>query len=166
AGYADTAELKKIDDQAIKVVVPSQRQALHKKEDKPFSKNHFRYDKEKDCYFCPEQNVLTYEFTDSKRGKKYYRITEPRLCRGCVHFGKCTKNKNGRRIMRLVHEYQKKKFEALYKTTKEINAQRKARAELPFGALKRILKPDGSWLRGQGGFRGETPLRASCFDLR
>src|SRR5207344_2959690 len=42
AGYADTEELKKIDDQQIKVVVPSQRQALHKKEEKPFSKSHFR----------------------------------------------------------------------------------------------------------------------------
>ena len=31
AGYADTEELKKIDEQGIKVVVPSQRQALHKK---------------------------------------------------------------------------------------------------------------------------------------
>ena len=60
AGYADTAELKKIDEQGIKVVVPSQRQALHNEEE-PFSKSHFRYDKEKDCYFCPEQNALPYE---------------------------------------------------------------------------------------------------------
>jgi transposase len=166
AGYADTAELKKIDDQAIKVVVPSQRQALHKKEDKPFSKNHFRYDKEKDCYFCPEQNVLTYEFTDSKRGKKYYRITEPRLCRGCVHFGKCTTNKNGRRIMRLVLEDLKEKFEALYESSKEIYARRKARAEHPFGHLKRNLKTDGFMLRGQEGVQAETSLLATCFDLR
>jgi transposase len=166
AGYADTAELKKLDEQGIKVVVPSQRQALHKKEDKPFSKSHFRYDKEKDCYFCPEQNTLTYEFTDSKRGKKYYRITEAGLCRGCVYFGKCTTNKNGRRIMRLVLEDLKEKFEALYESSKEIYARRKARVEHPFGHFKRNLKTDGFMLRGREGVQAETSLLATCFDLR
>ena len=39
AGYADTEELKKIDDEQIKVVVPSQRQALHEEEG-PLSKSH------------------------------------------------------------------------------------------------------------------------------
>ena len=38
AGYADTEELKKIDKQGIEVVVPSQRQALHNQEDKPFGR--------------------------------------------------------------------------------------------------------------------------------
>ncbi|MFH1975426.1 MAG: transposase [Pseudomonadota bacterium] len=53
AGYADTNELEKIDELGIKVIVPSQRQALHK-EESPFSKSHFVYDKEQDSYVCPE----------------------------------------------------------------------------------------------------------------
>ena len=165
AGYADTAELKKIDEQGIKVVVPSQRQALHKEEGL-FSKSHFRYDQDKDCYFCPEQNVLPYEFTDNKRGKKYYRIAEPGLCHGCVHFGKCTSNKRGRRIMRLVLEDLKEKFEAQYEASKEIYARRKTRAEHPFGHMKRNLKTDGFMLRGRDGVQAETSLLATCFDLR
>ncbi len=40
AGYADTDELLEVDQQGTKVIVPSQRQALHKPE-KPFSKNVF-----------------------------------------------------------------------------------------------------------------------------
>lgn len=165
AGYADTAELKKIDEQGIKVVVPSQRQALHKEEE-PFSKSQFRYDKERDCYFCPEQNALPYEYTDKKRGRKYYRIAETGLCHGCVHFGKCTSNKNGRRIMRLVLEDLKEKFEALYESSKEIYARRKTRAEHPFGHIKRNLKTDGFMLRGRDGVQAETSLLATCFDLR
>src|SRR6266540_1186242 len=166
AGYADTAELKKIDEQGIKVVVPSQRQALHKKEESPFSKSHFRYDKEKDCYFCPEQNELPYEFTDPKRGKKYYRIRAPGLCHRCVHYGKFTSNKNGRRIMRLVLEDFKEKFEAQYEASQEIYARRKTRAEHPFGHIKRNLKTDGFMLRGKDGVQAETSLLATCFDLR
>lgn len=165
AGYADTGELKKLDEQGIKVVVPSQRQALHKPE-KPFSKSQFRYDREQDCYFCPEQKQLPYEFTDPKRGKKYYRISEPGLCHGCVHYGKCTSNKNGRRIMRLVLEDLKEKFEAQYEASKEIYARRKTRAEHPFGHIKRNLKTDGFMLRGRDGVQAETSLLASCFDLR
>src|SRR5262249_18472139 len=59
AGYADSEELKKIDEQSIKVVVPSQRQALHSKEEKPFSKSHFSYHQEKDWYVCPAGQVLS-----------------------------------------------------------------------------------------------------------
>jgi transposase len=166
AGYADTVELKKIDEQGIEVVVPSQRQALHNQEDKPFSKSHFRYDKKKDCYICPEQNVLPYEFTDKKRAKKYYRIAKPGLCQGCVHFGKCTINKNGRRIMRLELQDFKEKFEAQYEASKAIYDRRKSWAELPFGHVKRNLKTDGFMLRGKDGVQAETSLLATCFDLR
>jgi hypothetical protein len=52
AGYADTDELEKIDGKEITVIVPSQRQAQHEEEG-PFSKSHFIYDKELNCYFCP-----------------------------------------------------------------------------------------------------------------
>jgi transposase len=166
AGYADTAELKKLDDQGMKVVVPSQRQALRKKEEKPFSKSQFRYDQEKDGYVCPEGKQLSYEFTDKKRGKKYYRISHPGFCHSCVHYGKCTSNQKGRRIMRLVLEDLKEKFEAPYEASKEIYARRKTRAEHPFGHLKRNLKTDSFMLRGQDGVQAETSLLATCFDLR
>jgi len=166
AGYADTAELNKIDAQGIKVVVPSQRQALHNQEDKPFTKSHFRYDKQADCYVCPEQNRLAYEFTDKKRGKKYYRIAKSGLCQSCAHFGACTTNQKGRRIMRLELEDFKEKFEAQYEASKEIYDRRKTRAEHPFGHLKSNLKTAGFMLRGQQGVQAETSLLATRFDLR
>lgn len=45
AGYANTSELERIDRRGTRVIVPSQRQALHNREDKPFSKDKFDYDK-------------------------------------------------------------------------------------------------------------------------
>src|SRR5215467_1433258 len=82
AGYADTEELKKIDEQGVQVVVPSQRQALHKQEG-PFSKSQFRYDREQDCYFCPQGQRLSYVGTDNNgknKGKRDYRVEEPAAC--------------------------------------------------------------------------------------
>ena len=164
AGYADTEELKKIDDQQIKVVVPSQRQALHEEEE-PFSKSHFRYDGEKDCYYCPEGKLLSYMGTDKSSGKRHYRIISPKLCQSCIHYGQCTSAKQGRKIIRLALEELKEKLEAQYEASKEIYDRRKERAELPFGHIKRNLKTVGFLLRGKVGVNAETSLLATCFNL-
>jgi transposase len=166
AGYADTEELKKIDGQEIKVVVPSQRQALHSQEEKPFSKSHFRYDAQRDCYVCPEGKELGYVGKDHHNGKKDYRISEPEICQSCVHWGRCTTAKLGRKIVRLALEEDKQRFEAQYEASKEIYDRRKTRAELPFGHIKRNLKTDSFMLRGQDGVGAETAILATCFDLR
>ena len=128
AGYADTEELQKVDGQGIKVVVPSQRQALHEEEG-PFSKGQFRYDREQDCYWCPAGHRLSYGGTDKNNGKRHYQITRGEVCRRCEHYGSCTTAKKGRKIIRLPLEEVKERLEAQYKETasQEIYAQRKAR---------------------------------------
>lgn len=166
AGYADTDELEKIDGQGIKVIVPSQRQALHE-EESPFSKSHFIYDKEQDCYFCPEGHRLRYQGTDKSTGKRHYQITDKGQCRSCTHYGKCTKAKKGRKVTRLHNEEMKQKLEAQYEeaASQEIYARRKTRAEHPFGHIKRNLKTDAFLLRGRDGVQAETSLLATCFNV-
>ena len=166
AGYADTQELQKIDAKGIRVVVPSQQQALHEEEG-PFSKSHFRYDQEQDCYWCPEGHRLSYVGTDKSSGKRHYQITHRKICQGCVHYGKCTEAKKGRKIIRLPLEEVKERLESQYKEafSQEIYARRKARVEHPFGHIKRNLKTDGFLLRGQTGVNAETSLLATCFNL-
>ena len=167
AGYADTEELKKIDDQGVQVVVPSQRQALHKQEG-PFSKSQFCYDREQDCYFCPLGQRLSYVGTDNNsknKGKRHYRVEEPAACHRCIYYGQCTSAKLGRKIVRLALEELKEKFEAQYRASQEIYAHRKARVELPFGHFKRNLKVDGFLLRGKEGAVAETSLLGTCFNL-
>ena len=164
AGYADSEELKKIDDQQIKVVVPSQRQALHQ-EERPFSKSHFRYDAKQDCYFCPQGQKLSYMGTARSSGERHYQITTPKLCHHCIHYGQCTSAKKGRKIVRLALEEIKEKLEAQYEATKEIYARRKERAELPFGHMKSNLKTVRFLLRGKLGVNAETSLLGTCFNL-
>ncbi len=166
AGYADTEELQKIDAQGIKVVVPSQRQALHEEEGS-FSKSHFKYDLEQDCYWCPEGHRLSYVGTDKNNGKRHYLITHSTICSSCIQYGKCTKAKKGRKIIRLALEEVKERFEAQYEeaSSQEIYARRKTRAEHPFGHIKRNLKTDGFLMRGQTGVNAETSLLGTCFNL-
>ncbi len=166
AGYADTQELQKIDARGIKVVVPSQRQALHEEEG-PFSKSHFRYDQEQDCYWCPEGHRLSYRGTDKSSGKRHYQITHKKICHGCVHYGQCTEAKKGRKVIRLPLEEVKERFEAQYEeaSSQQIYVRRKARVEHPFGHIKRNLKTDGFLIRGLTGTNAETSLFATCFNV-
>jgi transposase len=166
AGYADTEELQKVDGKQIKVVVPSQRQALHEEEG-PFTKSHFRYDKEQDCYWCPQGHRLNYVGTDKGSGKRHYQIIHREICQRCVHYGQCTEAKKGRKIIRLALEEVKERLEAQYEeaSSQEIYAKRKARVEHPFGHIKRNLKTDGFLLRGRSGVNAETSLLATCFNL-
>jgi transposase len=166
AGYSDISELEKIDHQGIKVIVPSQRQALHKPES-PFSKSHFTYDQEQDCYICPEGHRLLHSFTSKKKGKRQYRMEDKKFCHHCRHYGQCTKSERGRNIIRLRNEEVKLKLEAQYEeaTSQIIYARRKSRAEHPFGHIKRNLKTDAFLLRGREGVQAETSLLATCFNM-
>lgn len=166
AGYANTTELEKIDAQSIKVIVPSQQQALHDGV-KPFSKQYFSYDKEHDCYYCPEGHKLRFLQTYKKTGNKYYQITDKQLCFSCQHWGCCTTGKSGRRLVRLHNEEVKAKLEAQYEQTEsqEIYGKRKTRVEHPFGHIKRNLKTDAFLLRGRDGVNAETSLLATCFNM-
>jgi transposase len=166
AGYTDVLELDKIDQKGIKVIVPSQRQALHEAES-PFSKSHFTYDREQDCYICPQGHRLLYSFTDKKKGKRQYRMEDKKFCQCCQYFGKCTKCDRGRSIIRLRNEEVKLKLEAQYEeqSSQEIYARRKAKVEHPFGHIKRNLKTNAFLMRGQDGVQAETSILATCFNV-
>jgi transposase len=166
AGYANTDELEKIDAQGITVIVPSQRQALHAGA-QPFSKQEFSYDKDDDCYCCPEGHRLKRSSTYKKTGNTYYQITDKRFCYNCQHWGRCTTGKSGRRLVRLHNEAIKEKLEAQYEQhdSQELYARRKARVEHPFGHIKRNLKTDAFLMRGRDGVQAETSLVATCFNI-
>lgn len=163
SGYANTPELEKIATHSITVIVPSKTQAS--KRIKPFAKKNFPYDKEKDCYLCPEGNILNYSCTN-KEGDKIYLISK-RACKQCKHFRICTKRKEGRMISRLKDEELKEKFEALYQQPhlKEIYKLRKQKVELPFAHIKRNLGVNAFLLRGLKGVKAEMSLLASCFNI-
>jgi len=166
AGYADTEELPIIDQRGTKVIVPSQRQALHEEENS-WSKRVFTYDQEGNCYTCPEGHKLSYEGKDAHGKKLLYRIVDAALCLSCRNFGVCTKAKKGRKIVRLANEEIKEKLERQYEQpeSQEIYARRKACAEHPFGHVKRNLGITGFLLRGLKGAGAEISIAAVCFNV-
>ena len=166
SGYSTVDELEKIDEQDIRVVVPSHRQAIKNKKDDPFDKSKFRYDSGKDCYICPEGHELRYSYTNKVKKQKVYRGRS--VCGRCRHFGICTKNgAHGRGISRLLKIDLQEKLEAQYEDaeSQRIFALRKQKVELPFGHIKRNLSVDGFLLRRLDGVKAEVSLLMSCFNI-
>jgi transposase len=166
AGYSCMEEIEKIDAKGIKAVVPSQRQALKDKSEKPFDKSHFTYDLAKDCYICPEGKELKYNYTNTAKKCKVYRAGP--VCRRCRYFGTCTTHKaRGRGITRLLLGDLQEKIERQYEEpeSQRIYSQRKERSELPFGHIKRNLHVDGFLLRGLAGVKAEASLFAVSFNM-
>lgn len=166
AGYASVDELEKIDSQGIKVVVPSQKQAIRVKKANSFDKSNFRYDRKNDCYICPEGHALTYRRTEPEKRRRVYRVKRS-VCQQCCYFGLCTTGKIGRKLTRLLKEDLKQKLEAQYEQPKsqEVYRLRKQKVELPFGHIKYNLKAGGFLLRGLDGVKAEASLLASCFNI-
>lgn len=162
-GYASTDELEKIDNQGIKVIVPSQRQVT-KKEPSLFAKERFIY--KDDYYLCPQGHKLT-PYRLNKDNNRVYKISDKKNCLACPHYGICTTSPTGRTISRLLKEETRQKLEAQYDepSSQEIYRLRKEKVELPFGHIKHNLKFDYFLLRGQKGAKAEASIIGTCFNL-
>jgi len=59
-GYYSTREIKKCMEDGIETIIPPRCTGANKKiKSARFSKNQFDYDKEKDCYICPNNQILS-----------------------------------------------------------------------------------------------------------
>jgi len=162
-GYASTDNLEKIDEQGIKVIVPSQRQVT-KKEPSLFAKERFTY--QDDYYICPKGHKLT-PYRLNRGNNKVYKIADKKICLACPHYGVCTTSPTGRTISRLLKEEVRQKLESQYDepSSQEIYKLRKEKVELPFGHIKHNLKFDSFLLRGLKGVKAEASILATCFNL-
>jgi transposase len=165
AGYSSIKELAKIDNQGIKVIVPSSRQASGKQPG-PFDRCNFKYDKDMDIYTCPEGKILRYAGTDTKKGSREY-CAGAKVCKECRNFGLCTKSRYGRGVVRKADEELAEKLAVQYEQpqSQKIYDLRKQKAELPFGHIKHNLKVSGFLLRGLAGVKAEMAVLASCFNI-
>jgi len=165
SGFSEIDELEKVDNQGIKVVVPSTRQASDK-EVGPFDKSNFKYDAQSDSYICPTGKILKCRRTRLDKEQKEYRPNAG-VCQRCPNFGICTKSSSGRQITRILKEELRQKLEGQYEQpdSQEIYKLRKQKVELPFGHIKHNLKVGGFLLRGLAGVKAEMSILSSCFNI-
>ena len=137
-----------------------------KREDGTFSREAFRYDRERNIYVCPAGKVMT---TTGHIGPDHgirYHASLPD-CRTCALKPQCCPNMPSRRIVRDVNEDARDVARALAKTEAFEQSRRdRKRAEMLFAHLKRILRLTRLRLRGPCGAQDEFTLAAIAQNLR
>src|SRR5215471_9781449 len=137
-----------------------------KREDGTFSREDFRYDRERNIYICPAGKVMT---TSGHAGRDHgirYHASLPD-CRACALKLKCCPNVPSRRIVRDVNEDARDVARALAKTKAFEQSRRdRKRVEMLFAHLKRILRLARLRLRGPCGAQDEFTLAAIAQNLR
>jgi transposase len=165
AGYSNAETLALVDQQGIRVIVPSEDQ-VHPEEGGRFDKSRFLYVAEEDVYLCPAGQTLPCRYREADRGRWAYGLLG-RTCRLCEHFGACTTSRGGRKLIRYDNEAFREKMRREYDkpSSRAIFSRRKETAELPFGHIKRNLGAGHFLIRGLEGARAEMSLLASCFNM-
>jgi len=138
-----------------------------KREDGTFSREDFRFDKERNVYICPANKTLTTTGTviDESETLRYLASTSD--CRGCQFKARCCSKASFRIIPRSVYEEARDVARALAKTEAfEQSRHDRKRIEMLFAHLKRILKLGRLRLRGPHGAQFEFTLAAIAQNLR
>lgn len=126
----------------------------------------FKYDKIKDTYTCPADQVLTTNGSIyNKAGHKVKHYKNGQACKVCPVRHLCTTNKNGRFIERSIYQ------QALDENQKRVEAKpeyyriRQQVAEHQFGTLKRQWGFTYTLMRGKQNVLSEVNLMMICYNL-
>src|SRR3954468_17038925 len=138
-----------------------------KREDGTFSREDFRFDKERNVYVCPANKTLTTTGTVIDDGETLRYLASTSDCRSCPLKAQCCPKAPFRRIPRSVYEEARDVARALAKTEAfEQSCRERKRVEMLFAHLKRILKLGRLRLRGPRGAQDEFTLAAIAQNLR
>jgi transposase len=138
-----------------------------KREDGTFSREDFRFDKERNVYVCPANKTLTTTGTVLKDGETLRYLATTSDCRACPLKLRCCPKEPFRRIPRSIYEEARDVARALAKTNAfEQSRRERKRIEMLFAHLKRILKLSRLRLRGPYGAQDEFTLAAIAQNLR
>lgn len=138
-----------------------------KREDGTFSREDFRFDKERNVYVCPAGKLLTTTGTVIDDGETLRYLASTSDCRDCPLKVRCCPKASFRRIPRSIYEEARDVARALAKTEAFEQSRRdRKRIEMLFAHLKRILKLSRLRLRGPCGAQDEFTLAAIAQNLR
>ena len=163
-GYYSSVEIKKCLDDSIETIVPLRNTATTKKiKNAKFAKNQFTYNKQDDCYICPNNQILENSHTQYKRNNRMldvYRLSS-KLCKSCPLKDNCLSEKTHYKQMyrweyeSIVDDYTTKMNTKL---AKDIVKKRGSIVEHPFGTIKRTLGWDHFLVRSKEKVLGENAL--------
>ncbi|MCY3571396.1 MAG: transposase, partial [Chloroflexi bacterium] len=166
AGYFTADSLAAMRERGMPIAMPEPRPF----EDHPFHWRHFRYDRVRDEYTCPEGERLVF------RQVKYTRRTparlygaEPEVCRACRQFGICTTSEFHGRTITVSEQSQALEAHRRWMRSRQAEdalRKRPALIEPVFAVIKERQAGRRFLLRGLEAVQAEWSLLAVAFNLR
>lgn len=139
-------------------------------EDKPFHSSHFIYDKENDCYICPNKEQLVfYRIRTKQKRQQTFRCYRTNGCKQCPFQKQCCRSGLARRVIeREVRQHLREQMKQRLNSPKgkEVYLKRLHPIESLFGQLKYNLKYTHFLLRGLQKVKAEFTLMCLCYNLR
>jgi len=139
-------------------------------EDKPFHATKFSYDKDKDTYCCPNNEILEfYRIRVAKDRQQEFRCYRTNACKQCPFQKECCNPKSARRVIERetrqeLRDQMKEKLNSL--DGQKIYQKRLHPIEAIFGQLKYNLKYTHFLLRGLEKVKAEFTLMCLTHNLR
>lgn len=168
-GYHTGANLRYLEGRKFDGYIPNKRQAGEakgKKKDKPYHKDKFNYDEDRDCFICPQGQTLPKRSEFNYRGKMQYVYYNYAACSKCQARLECANN--GRRaITSYGYEAEMKRMELKMDSMggKVEYAKRKL-VETPFGDIKENQGFRTFITRGFRNAKTEFDLQCSAHNIK
>ena len=134
---------------------------------KVFPTSEFSYNKRKDCYTCPANELLTTTgkwIARKNRKIKYY--SNPKACKYCELKSKCTTRKHGRLITRFDNYEFVEANKIRISNRPDYYRQRSLIIEHVFGTIKRHWHLDYTLLRTMNKVKIEYAIAFTCYNLK
>ncbi len=171
SGYYTVNEIAKCVEDGITPYVPIPRKQNKAKKAGYFIQDDFHYDKESDCFTCPEGQLLTRRSSNTKpnENKRFSYRTKSKLCRTCSQRKQCIPDKTVQKTIVISEHFnllQEHKTRVQSEQGKEKVKQRSALAEHPFGTIKQTLGWSHYLVRGLEKVSGEHALIMLTYNFR
>ncbi len=170
-GYYSGKEFKKCVEDNINAIVPEANKQQAQIDKGKFPKDKFNYDKENDCYICPNNKQLNKRATiQIKNNKISFKYTGTSLvCKACPLKDKCIPTKTPyKQLYRWEYEHITEQHNKKMKIQeyKDIVKKRGSIVEHPFGTIKRTLGWDHFLVRGKNKVSGENALIMFTYNFK
>ena len=169
-GYYNGGDIEQCEQNGTACYIPKTDDYAHAP-DRNYDKSNFKYDKESDCYICPEGQTLPFRQLQKRgegieTGRVYYDNT---VCRKCPNKEKCMTNKrDGRKIYRNNRQGALDIVDSRMQAAeaRQIFRERKKIVEHPFGTVKAVWGYRQFLCRGQEKTTAEMSLTFLAYNLR
>ena len=158
-GYHTGEEIRKCHEAGIETLVAIPKTPVSSQAPDPaYNQDKFNYNKENDCYICPQGQKLTSNGTWYQNHPYKTKHFKTKACLYCPAKEKCTTSKKGRLIERNENIESTQRNKRAIENNKELYKRRQEIVEHPFGTIKRQWGFDYTLMKGKKKVDGEVGL--------